>query len=83
MNDMKFGLRQETICKISNVLARCKGVESAILYGSRAKGTHHSGSDIDLALKGQSLGLQDLLKVKLALEDLDIPYTVDVCISSR
>ncbi len=38
---------------------------AAILYGSRAKGTFHNGSDIDLALKGQGLALQDLLKIKV------------------
>lgn len=80
MNDTKYGLRKEVICKINNVLARCTRVESAILYGSRAKGTFHNESDIDLALKGQGLTLQDLLKIKLELEELNMPYSFDICI---
>ncbi len=65
MNDMSYGLREEVISKIDNVFACFGKVESAILYGSRAKGTFHNGSDIDLALKGQGLALQDLLKIKV------------------
>lgn len=80
MNDVKYGLRKETICKINNVFARFTRVRSAILYGSRANGTFHNGSDIDLALTGQGLTLQDLLKIKLDLEELNMAYSVDICI---
>lgn len=80
MNDMKYGLREEVICGIKNILSRFKKVESAVLYGSRAKGTFRNGSDIDLALKGQELTLQDLLKMKVEFEELNIPYEVDVCV---
>lgn len=80
MNDMKYGLREDVIRKINTVLARFTRVRSAILYGSRAKGTFRNGSDIDLALRGPDLTLQDLLQIKLELEELDLPYGVDVCI---
>lgn len=80
MNDMSYGLREEVISKINNVFARFKKVESAILYGSRAKGTFHNGSDIDLALTGQGLALQDLLEIKVELEALNMPYEIDVFI---
>jgi predicted nucleotidyltransferase len=45
---MKFGLKDETIQKICDVFTRYPQVEKAILYGSRAKGNFHNGSDIDL-----------------------------------
>ena len=77
---MSYGLREEVISKINNVFARFEKVESAILYGSRAKGTFHNGSDIDLALTGQGLALQDLLEIKVELEELNMPYEIDVCI---
>ncbi len=83
MNDLSYGLREEVISKVNNVLARFKKVESAILYGSRAKGTFHNGSDIDLALKGQGLALQDLLEIKVELEELNMPYEIDVCILEK
>ena len=49
-----------------------------ILYGSRAKGTHHPRSDIDLALKGAHLDRFDIGAVQMDLDDLDIPWQVDV-----
>lgn len=60
------GFKKELANKvgIKHVAALSSGT-AAILYGSRAKGTFHNGSDIDLALKGQGLALQDLLKIKV------------------
>jgi predicted nucleotidyltransferase len=55
-------------------------VEEAVLYGSRAKGNHKSGSDIDLTLKGVKLNLKVLNRISLELDDLYLPYTIDVCI---
>ena len=49
---MSFGLTEDTVNKIRGVFAQYPQVTEVILYGSRAKGTHHNGSDIDLALKG-------------------------------
>ena len=47
---MKYGLNSATVGRIRSVLARFSEVDKAILYGSRAKGIHKRGSDIDLAL---------------------------------
>ena len=77
---MKYGLEEEVVHQINNVFANYEKVTSAILYGSRAKGTFHSGSDIDLALQGQGLRFQDVLQIKLKLEELNLPYETDVCI---
>ena len=35
-------------------------MQTALLYGSRAMGRHHSGSDVDLCLVAPSLELEDL-----------------------
>lgn len=37
---------------LADVLSRSEGVRFAVLFGSRAKGTSHPGSDLDLALQG-------------------------------
>ena len=56
-------------------------IEKAILYGSRAKGNYKNGSDIDLTLCGGSdLTLQVLYKVMDALDELWLPYTIDLSI---
>lgn len=78
---MKFGLKNETIQKICDVFTRYPQVEKAILYGSRAKGNFHNGSDIDLTLcGGPDLTFEVLQKMVIELDDLPIPYTIDLSI---
>lgn len=49
------------------------------LFGSRAKGMHHSTSDIDIAVDNQvALEKSIIPQVKEAIDDLNIPFTVDV-----
>jgi predicted nucleotidyltransferase len=75
---MKCGLTNETIEKIRGVFARIPEIEEAVLYGSRAKGNYKTGSDIDLTLRGTALtsGLRDT--IASALDDLLLPYTIDL-----
>jgi predicted nucleotidyltransferase len=75
-----FGLPVEAVSKISGVLAGHPEVESAILYGSRAKGNYKPGSDVDLTLVGDRLAHDDLLKIMGELDDLLLPYTIDLSI---
>jgi predicted nucleotidyltransferase len=67
-------LPQETVDRITGVLARFPDVEQAILFGSRAKGTYKPGSDIDLALSGAGLNWRMMGKLYDALDDLLLPY---------
>lgn len=58
-------------------------VSQAILYGSCAKGSYRPSSDIDLTLKGNELSYQDLLNIELTLDDLLMPYKIDLpCITN-
>jgi uncharacterized protein len=77
---MKFGLPQPTIQKICAVFSRYPQVDKAILYGSRAKGTYKNGSDIDLALDGANLTLNMVNKILDDLDELLLPYTIDLSI---
>ncbi|WP_169434499.1 nucleotidyltransferase family protein [Marinobacterium rhizophilum] len=52
----------------------------AILYGSRAKGNFKPGSDVDLTLEGAELSVQVLNEVAWALDDLLLPYQIDLSI---
>ncbi len=61
---MNHGLTNETLAEIHRVLAQQPEVEKAILYGSRAKGTQRTGSDVDLALIGP--GLDDRILGRIA-----------------
>ena len=77
---VRFGLRESTIVRLQEVFARYPEIEQGILYGSRAKGTFRPGSDIDLTLKGDSITLALCLKVSIDLDDLLLPYKVDLSI---
>ena len=75
---MKYGLTETTVENICAVFARFPEIEKAILYGSRAKGNFKTGSDIDLMLYGESL-MPDLLSaIASALDNLLLPYTIDL-----
>ena len=77
---MRYGLSEETIEKICGILAQHPAIERAMLYGSRAKGTFKFGSDIDLSLQGATLTLKELGDIASELDDLLLPYTVDLLI---
>lgn len=74
----RFGIESPMFERIVGVLRGDHMVEEAILYGSRAKGVHKSGSDIDVVLKGKELTLKDLNRISLALDDLLLPYIFDL-----
>ena len=80
MNAARFGLTEQTIEKIGGVLAQHPQVEKAVLYGSRAKGNFKNGSDIDLTIQSNGLGYDELLKIMGELDDLLLPYMIDLSI---
>lgn len=76
----KFGLQAKTIQALHSVFAKHPKIEKVLLYGSRAKGNFRPGSDIDLTLVGPTLELSDLLRIENEIEDLLLPYKVDLSI---
>ncbi|MDR3195487.1 MAG: nucleotidyltransferase domain-containing protein [Endomicrobium sp.] len=79
---MKHGLPDSAVDKINSVFAKHKNIKQAILYGSRAKGTDKTGSDIDLTLDGD-IEFQELLQVSSELDDLLLPWMIDLSIYSN
>jgi len=71
----RHGIPEKTLSRIAAVLARFPALESAILFGSRAKGTGKPGSDIDLALTGRTLDWRIIGQIYDALDDLLLPYS--------
>lgn len=78
----RFGLSAGTLAEMRRILALQPEVERAVLFGSRAKGVHRPGSDIDLALMGSDLDLQTLSLLHRHFEESSIPYQVDLCLFS-
>ena len=77
---MSYGLDKKTIDKICGVFKNFKQIEKAVLYGSRAKGNYKKGSDIDLTLFGDELNLDIQNEIAESLDDLLLPYTIDLSI---
>ena len=75
---MRYGLKEQTIESICGVFARHPLVEKAMLYGSRAMGHFKPGSDIDLTLFGESLTSLELGVIDEELDDLLLPYQIDL-----
>ncbi len=74
------GLPETTLAALRAVLAAHPNVEAALLYGSRALGRHKKGSDIDLALSGVALTERELAVIGNEIDDLLLPYTLDLCL---
>ena len=50
-----------------------------ILFGSRARGTHKQGSDIDLALDiREPIKLREMARIRVTLANLPIPLEMDI-----
>lgn len=75
---MNFGLEERTLDMLRSVFARFGQVDEVIIYGSRAKGNHSPGSDIDLVVKGRDLSLSLLHDLSREIDDLLLPYSVDI-----
>ena len=75
---MRYGLKEKEIDAILNVFSHYEQLQMAILYGSRAKGNYKPYSDIDLTLIGDELNLSILQKIETELDDLLLPYKMDI-----
>lgn len=76
----KYGIEEEEWEKVFSVFSHFPHITKAILFGSRAKGTNKPFSDVDIALVGDALSLNDLLLLKNEIDDLLLPYEFDFCI---
>ena len=79
---MEFGLKDNEINALRETLASIPEVEEAIIYGSRARGTNKLASDIDITLKGRSLTYLQLALLDAKIDDLYLPYFVDLSLFS-
>jgi len=80
---MSHGLSEDTVARIACALAHFPDVEKAVIYGSRAKGNYRKGSDIDLVLFGAGLTDNMMSRIYWALDDLSLPYKIDLSLFSR
>jgi proline iminopeptidase len=72
------GLSDEILADLCRVFARHPGIEEVRLFGSRAKGTHRPGSDIDLAVFAPAMSEAEFAALWQEIDDLPILFRVDL-----
>lgn len=80
MAEFDTGLKDAEIKRILAVLRRNPKIRRILLFGSRAKGSYQKGSDIDIAVSAEALGIGELLQLKAGLDDLMLPYKIDIMV---
>ena len=80
---MRFGLKDETIKKITSVFAKYSEIDEVIIYGSRSKGNYRVGSDIDITMFGKELNESIRSRIINEIDDLNTPYLFDISIFSE
>lgn len=74
----KTGLTPEQLALLQQVFKKHPEVETVKLYGSRAKGSFHDRSDIDLVVLGAGIDRFLVADLLMDLADADLPYAVDL-----
>ena len=76
---MKYGLSEQQLTEIKDILASYDAVEEAILFGSRAIDTYKEASDVDIAIKGEKADWSLAMTIKDHLEEETwLPFFFDV-----
>ena len=71
-----FGLPQRTIDELFAYFKTKPDIEKVLIFGSRAKGNFHNGSDIDFAIWSDNS--EDFFRIAGELDELPTPYKFDV-----
>jgi len=81
---MEYGLSNNTISSLFSIFKKYRGIKQVILYGSRAKGSFRTGSDIDLTLKtDNNFSHNNLLHIANDFDDSRMPYFIDISIYDK
>ena len=72
------GIPEPAKQQLVSVLLAEPNIQAVWLFGSRALGRHQSGSDIDLCLEGPELTHLQRLRLMAAVDDLLLPWQVDL-----
>lgn len=77
---MSFGISSESTSKLITLFKQTPNIAEVKLYGSRALGSYKEGSDIDITIMNNGFSYNDLLQLTNKIDDLLIPYNVDISI---
>jgi len=74
------GVPEPSQQRLIQLLASQLELQAVWLFGSRAMGRYQQGSDIDLCLDAPQLGHSDRLRLMAAVDDLLLPWQVDLAL---
>ena len=66
--------------RLLDLLIHHQDLDAIWLFGSRAMGRERPGSDIDLCIDAADLSHADRLRLMAAIDDLLLPWTVDLAL---
>jgi predicted nucleotidyltransferase len=72
------GIPNPRVKQLEQLWAQQPRLQAVWLFGSRAMGRHQEGSDIDLCLEGPALSHGDRLRLMAAVDELLLPWRVDL-----
>jgi predicted nucleotidyltransferase len=78
-----FGLPPAVLAMIREVFSRYRQISEVRLYGSRAKGTCHEGSDIDLSIMDEGVTSAQMMQIENDIDDLPTLYSIDLSLFHR
>lgn len=78
IHQLKYGIETDDLNLIIETIKANDKVLNVNLFGSRAKGNYKQNSDLDLALITNNLTLDELLEIKINLNNLMLPFKIDI-----
>lgn len=75
---VSHGIGDNVLNQIISTVEKYPQVERLLLYGSRARGEHITGSDIDLAIDAPGMEEPTFARLWNEIDDLPIIYTLDI-----
>ncbi|MCE2877538.1 MAG: nucleotidyltransferase family protein [Bacteroidota bacterium] len=76
------GLTDQELLQLQAALGTIKGLEKAVVFGSRATGKHKPNSDLDIALYGDGVGFGAIFDLEDALEAQGFVHELDILLVS-
>lgn len=76
-------LKDRVLIQVMTVLEQFPNIHKAVLFGSRARGDYQSQSDYDIAVYLAPGALDETLRLRGRLDDLDTLYKIDLVVVDR
>jgi len=74
----RYGMADRHWDMLRQTMARYPGIKRVILFGSRATGRNHPGSDFDIAVEAPDMTAHDWAQLSDAIHALPLVYPIDL-----